>query len=176
MTYDLTRFDGDQYFNEKELLKAASASPSSKELLIHMDPQDFLKAAEPLLDSSSKREIELMRLCYDGVKMDYVPYLSFDNNGDGVATGFGHEGRHRAGAMIRLGVKHMPVRFICRDGYYAIMWGRQGRGDHDRLKGIWPKVYKQERLAFPDRAPRITYHSIPFPVPDLRVDSGWISR
>ena len=96
----------------------------SREILSTMPIQNFLSAA--LSGRSIEKEMTTERLLRSGEKFESVPVLYVRNNGDGTGTVTGHEGRHRARAIAKLGYKEMPVKIISQGGDgRAIRWGQQ---------------------------------------------------
>ena len=73
---------------------------------IPMKITDFLSMAKPGFDQSKADHVT--ELLEKGAKFESVPYLYFDlENGNARVTG--HEGRHRARALLQLGYSTMPV-------------------------------------------------------------------
>jgi hypothetical protein len=154
--------DGDQYFDPSALASAASQNSKSRSILIYMDPQDFLTVAEGRKSVDTWKRDRVSSSMKAGVKWDDIPTISFKHDGKGVAYVTGHEGRHRADALIEAGVSSMPVLLTSegsREGD-AIRWGQQGIPDSfDRIDQKWPEVLKQENGGS---------GSIPFPISDMR--------
>ena len=94
----------------------------TKELFAYMPPEEFLALAEPFSregESPSKRE-NVLRLLTENTRFRDGPALSFDETGQV----YGHEGRHRATALLRMGVARIPVLLRARGGT-GIRWGEQ---------------------------------------------------
>ena len=70
-------------------------------------------------ESPSKRE-NVLRLLTENTRFRDGPALSFDETGQV----YGHEGRHRATALLRMGVARIPVLLRARGGT-GIRWGEQ---------------------------------------------------
>ena len=116
--------DSAQFFNDAALRQAANQNDKSREILSTMPIQNFLSAA--LSGRSIEKEMTTERLLRSGEKFESVPVLYVRNNGDGTGTVTGHEGRHRARAIAKLGYKEMPVKIISQGGDgRAIRWGQQ---------------------------------------------------
>ena len=154
--------DADKYFHEKDLSRAANQSPKSRDRLVSMNPDDFLRVAEKVqgvYDPQKKHNVE--SALGSGAKLMDIPFLQFVNNGDGTATVTGHEGRHRAMAFRARGLTSMPVLLASgeRGAGPAIRWGVQDDPtSRDRLRGKWPTILKGQNRD----------DTIPFPVADLR--------
>ncbi len=129
--------DGARYFDldsqhVKGLLRSM-ADPHSRETLVAMSPDDFLTLAAPIQDGPGAVEDSETGRLYAPSKMEGVidalergvlladiPFLNIDPvNDDEEAKVKGHEGRHRAMALEKIGVRLMPVR-IKSDTY---RWG-----------------------------------------------------
>ena len=94
----------------------------TKELFAYMPPEEFLALAEPFSregESPSKRE-NVLRLLTENTRFRDGPALSFDETGQV----YGHEGRHRVTALLRMGVARIPVLLRARGGT-GIRWGEQ---------------------------------------------------
>ena len=117
---------------------------------IWMTPERFLKLAYPLKeyakDSSSKDRVNAIKrtLQKKGSDMD-MPYFSMKRNKNGELQVSGHEGRHRAVAIMELyGDKKIPVQLTMDEAMKL-----QNRGDMDwdvpaseRKKGTVSKEFK----------------------------------
>ena len=80
----------------------------SREILIDMPVGDFIKMAETAEPIQSKvKDVE--KLLDEGVQFNDIPFLEFNNDQKGNAKIVGHEGRHRARALKKRGVKTIPV-------------------------------------------------------------------
>lgn len=159
--------DGDKYFDPKQI--ASIGGYKSRDILIHMSPDDFLKMAEQTEGSDYKRAT-VAGVLASGKPFSDLPFLAFDHNDKGVAEVVSHEGRHRAMALKKLGVTSIPVVFQSRQSGNGqpIRWDQQGKKSYDRLQGEWPKVINGQP-SWDDnyvKVPRGT--QIKFPVTDLR--------
>ncbi len=103
-------------------------SYKSRELLVYMSPDQFLRMAAPLpiegklSPRSIDNIVELVQLMRGGTQMAEVPFLDIGDFG----KIHGHEGRHRANALRRLGYKKMPVRLRSLETYGpGIRWSEQ---------------------------------------------------
>ena len=92
----------------------------SREILVYLHPDQFLRLAKPLPESpySAQNIQELASLMRGGTQMSDIPFLMMDKYG----RIDGHEGRHRANALKRMGYQKMPVRLTSSD---YIRWSEQ---------------------------------------------------
>ena len=117
--------DSAQYFDNDAIGRAAAQSDGSREILTKMPISDFLTAAESAAPVPTKTS-NINNLLASGQKFYSVPFLYVRNDGDGVGTVVGHEGRHRAKALSALGLKDIPVLIVSQGGRGpSIRWGRQ---------------------------------------------------
>jgi len=134
-----------KYFN-KDQIDAIGNNPKSRETLIYLSPEEFLALAKKI-PSERKTKEALDELVKSGGRFDSIPFLSFDNEGDGVAKIVGHEGRHRAMALQDIGVKKIPVKFVSREGGKgnAIRWGSDTENkDSFEYIDVWPEFLYSE--------------------------------
>ena len=115
---------GVSYFSASWIANAEEEARAykTKELFAYMPPEEFLALAEPFSregESPSKRE-NVLRLLTENTRFRDGPALSFDETGQV----YGHEGRHRATALLRMGVARIPVLLRARGGT-GIRWGEQ---------------------------------------------------
>lgn len=133
----------------------------SRSKLLHMHPKHFLDMAASTEEVPHKKA-GVEKVLESGSKFHDVPHLTFEHDGKGHATVVGHEGRHRAMALVRRGVTSMPVLLHSSSSNKgpAIRWDQQHEGSFDKLKDEqWPKhLHGQDRL---EGKPHKT---IPFPV------------
>ena len=117
--------DSAQYFNDETIQRAASQSDGSREILSKMPIADFLSAAETA-DAVPTKTNQIRMLLAQGKKFNSVPFLYVRNDGNGLGTVVGHEGRHRARALAALGLQDLPVLIVSQGGQGpSIRWGRQ---------------------------------------------------
>lgn len=132
-----------KYFDEELLSIAENQSPSSRETVIWMSPDDFLAAAaDGVADEKTER---VNRMVEAGEKFQPL-YLSFDHDGQGKAWVTAHEGRHRARKMKELGITQVPVVFKSgeRGRGRAIRWG-EATNPRGLTQQTWPQTLKKER-------------------------------
>jgi hypothetical protein len=124
---------GDDFFNMESAPQIYN--DRSRETLIYMSPQDFLKMARYGYDQEKMDTIKSVQ-----GKFRNIPMLGFvhDNKGNGQVIQ--HEGRHRARLMLEKGVTEMPVLFLSIEGPgRGIRWGQQ-----KEEKYVMPKTLKSE--------------------------------
>jgi hypothetical protein len=148
----------DEFFDIEDLCEVKY---KSREKLISMRIEDFLALAEHGFDpDKAGRTREIVR---SGGKFPDTPGLLIAHDGE-VARIVGHEGRHRARALLAEGYTHMPVMLLVTPGEvgYSIRWSEQydpGRFDYAQ---IWPSILEAEYGSLP--APDGGMFQIPFPV------------
>lgn len=149
---------GESYFAPDAIAKARDEANEykSRTTIIEMTPDQFLDMAERLgskgaAEISQEKTNTVAGVLSRGEKFSSIPHLSYEIDREtGDATVVGHEGRHRAMALKKLGVKSMPVTFRG-----PIRWDQQeDKAGFDRVKK-WPKTLKGE-----------TEGEMPFPVLD----------
>jgi hypothetical protein len=111
--------NGENFFSDSALdaIKNPNYDPTKRHpghnpefsKLIHMHPADFLSVARNGHDPEKEQRVE--NVLKSGEKFSDLPELHFKHNGEGVARVSGHEGRHRARALLARGVDSMPVIF-----------------------------------------------------------------
>lgn len=87
---------------------------STAESLVMMNPQNFLKLANPLRKYAHEKHKRVKKTLFQGGKFKDLPYLKIEKRGE-VFKVIGHEGRHRTTYLPLLypeGSVKMPVRFI----------------------------------------------------------------
>lgn len=111
----------EDYFDSSALSMAKNQGSKSRELLIDMSIDDFLRLAEE--GRSFSKESGVDSLLSKGIKFESIPFLGVGfYSGDPLAMKVkSHEGRHRARALRKLGFKMMPVKVV----HDSIRWGGQ---------------------------------------------------
>lgn len=142
------------YFREKSF-----ASVSKR--VVDIDIDTFLGLAEPLKEDDEKRhDFDIKSFLIDvaaGRKFDWnVPALTIKRTEDDIWKVIGHDGRHRAMLLKKLGYKEMPVCI-----YFKNMKGEDGKWyipseDDDR----WADVVYCQNDTFADRPQK----KFPFPI------------
>jgi hypothetical protein len=150
------KFSAEPMWSPKALKDAANQTRGSREILIEMAPQDFLRMADDFKPVPFKKK-RIADARNAGKQMDSVPTLGFDNMGKGRAKVAGHEGRHRALRAIEEGYDTIPVLLKSREGgdAQAIRWGSQEPNSPDYVDDF-PTILeaqgeKTDTLPFPVR-------------------------
>lgn len=101
-----------------------ASSTLSRRTIVYMSPKDFLRIAEPFTPSELNLSV-IKKVMETGRKIASLPYIIFDNNGNGTASVVGHEGRHRMFIFQSAGIDKIPVVLHSREGGagQAIRWG-----------------------------------------------------
>lgn len=156
--------DGDKYFNVEALERAKNQPSGSREVLTHMSPDDFLRMADEFMPSQFKTN-QVDKFLSANSPFETVPNLTFEHDGKGNARVTGHEGRHRATALKKLGVTQMPVVLLsAQNGIgFGIRWGEQSGDYAHPIPGVWPKKLKGQR--------DVAAETISFPISDIRDQS-----
>lgn len=96
------------YFSDDALIKACDACCRSQKMtLVSMKANDFLLLADFGYDHGKMRNAT--SLIESNIKFHTLPVLHFKHDGMGKAEVVGHDGRHRARALIKNGVSTLPV-------------------------------------------------------------------
>ena len=157
-TYDATnpdiRYslrDATDAFDPAVVGEASEQGYKSKEKLVSMPITDFLKLAE--FGHSKRKQDDAEQRVKSGTKFTTLPYLEvYETIEDGLRV-TGHEGRHRARALLAEGKETMPV--ILRGD---IRWSEQNDPDKFDYRETWPaRIYAQKGAIN-------EYASIPMPV------------
>jgi len=157
---DVKQMEGAEYFNDVAF-DSLSIKHKSRETVVLMSPDEFLDMARKLGDDTEfgKSTTKLVEHLDEGGKFDDVPFLKFENDGEGTAKVVGHEGRHRMNALKAKGVTKVPVRFISSEhgSGPGIRWSEQADPDSfDYVKTRPTKLLSEEgdkSIAFPDVFP-----------------------
>lgn len=103
---------GALFFSVEAMREAQQeAAGRSRTVLVELDPQDFLAAAKKGTDDWKAEGVE--GVLSKGKLFESVPQLHVVTHANGVAEVIGHDGRHRARALLARGVRRMPVRVRC---------------------------------------------------------------
>lgn len=158
----------DEAFEEK-LLADTTPLPNSREKIIYMKIDDFLKMAAPLEKPTKKTASEILQ---SGGKFNSIPFLEYKNDANGVAKVSGHEGRHRALALKDAGYTEMPVKIVSPD----IRWSEQLDTTSRDYVADFPKTLKGQEdnavneIAFPiKREDALNPAKAPTPKPEATV-------
>lgn len=155
------------YFTKDSLEQAFSQPIDSRDILIYMNPKDFLSVA--MSGHSVDKMNTVKQLAHDNISFNEIPFLNFVHDGEGTARVTGHEGRHRAKVLIDLHCTEMPVLLRHRydENGQAMLWHTMNSQDN-RFYDMWPERLYGERGSSEDT----NQHSknfISFPIDDLRL-------
>jgi len=137
-----------QRFDAKLLEQAGRQSVGSREILVDMPIRDFLKVAEKVAPDdpgrAGSRKIT-KELVEKGTPFNTLPSITFENLGDGAAKATGHEGRHRAIALLDAGEETMPVVLTSSGGKGgSIRWLKQNDPNSSDYIDVLPDRLKSE--------------------------------
>jgi len=157
-TYDATnpdiRYslrDATDNFDPAVVADVSEQGYKSKEKLVSMPITDFLKLAE--FGHSKRKQDDAEQRVKSGTKFTTIPYLEvYEKYEDGLRV-TGHEGRHRARALLAEGKETMPV--VLRGD---IRWSEQNDPDKFDYVKQWPERIYAQKGAINE------YASIPMPV------------
>ena len=141
----------EQPFDAEALAAAGRQGDSSREILVEMPIDDFLKAAKTGV--YSQKLAGTRELVKAGTPFNSIPYLGFKNMGDGTGKVIGHEGRHRAMALKEVGETTIPVRLTsdASENGPSIRWGKQNDPtDMDYVQVLPTKLIEEEGKAIVD--------------------------
>lgn len=142
------------YFDPEVLRKGQHVEYKSRSQVIKMDIKDFLKMAKPLSTPQKEKMDRIQHLLKHKIDFESIPFLYFEVEGD-KARVTGHEGRHRAIALMELGQTTIPVELRG-----PIRWSEQNDPNRFDYLETWPKTLISEDGS----------KKIPFPV--SRKESG----
>lgn len=134
--------DGDKHFVMTGPQMQEARNPKSRSALVYMSPAEFLSL---IPKSFNPEKLENTRqLAQQGVPYRDIPQLNFMHNGNGEATVFDHEGRHRSQALHELGIQQIPVilRSLGNRNGPEIRWGSQDN-KFDKIP-VMPKILHGE--------------------------------
>lgn len=129
--------DAVEMFEPDSIAERKDVGFKSRRKLVNMPIKDFLLLAKEGRELPEKVE-RIESSLNKGEKLQEVPTLQLFKAPDGQQVVEGHEGRHRAKALLRRGYTHMPVEFLSSN----IRWGEQR--DPTRFDYIdeWPTTLK----------------------------------
>ena len=135
-------------FDPEALKSAANQNDKSREILVDMPIEDFLRVSEKVspddLGRADSRKVT-KELVEKGTPFRSIPSLTFENLGDGTAKATGHEGRHRAMALLAAGEDTIPVVLKSSGGKGgSIRWGQQSDPDSFDYIDVLPDRLKSE--------------------------------
>lgn len=130
-----------EHFDRNQIDDNKHVQNKSREKLIDMPIEHFLNMAHSGHDED-KMERTTSTLA-KGEKFNSIPFLEIQHDNKGNAKTVGHEGRHRAKALLAKGHTSMPVVLKTMDSG-SIRWSEQNDGnDYDKVK-TWPTKLKGE--------------------------------
>jgi hypothetical protein len=146
---------GNSLFSSDAIAVAKKQNDKSREILVYMPINDFLKAAKSIagepLEASQTKLKNTMGLLESNTPFSSIPSLTFKNKGDGTGKVVGHEGRHRAMAINALGLNErgtsqIPVILRSEAGEGpSIRWGQQSNPDSfDYVDNLPTKLISEE--------------------------------
>lgn len=141
--------DATDRFDPAEIEQASQQRYKSKNKLVDMPIIDFLKLAEFGFDK--QKEILAQKREQEGMKFTSIPYLYMEREGNNLRV-TGHEGRHRARALLAAGYETMPVEWRT-----DIRWSEQTDPDKFDYSETWPDRILAQKGALRESA------SIPMP-------------
>src|ERR1700758_2245888 len=115
--------DATEMFNPSVVEHGMPVKYKARDRLVSMKIEDFLHLARAGHDPAKERGVN--KLIRTNTKFETLPYLYFDLEPDGSAKVTGHEGRHRARALLQLGYTTMPVELRG-----PIRWSEQNSPDN----------------------------------------------
>jgi len=143
--------DATDAFDPKAVEEDSQQKYKSREKLVSMPITDFLKLAE--FGHVKSKQDDAEQRVKSGTKFTTLPYLEvYETVEDGLRV-TGHEGRHRARALLAEGKETMPV--ILRGD---IRWSEQTDPDKFDYVEKWPERIYAQKGAINE------YASIPMPV------------
>lgn len=137
------------YFKE-DLARYLVQSPMSRETVIYITPEQFLKLAEEGYSSIKEERVKNLVAEEKDLELPYLGCVTRKGGDLEVAyEGGDHEGRHRMRALQALGVKLIPVRIVSKEHGEgpAYRWGKTDRRP-SRLFG-----HKGYSIPFPETHP-----------------------
>lgn len=138
-------------FETQSIKDVAVPKYKSKDKLVEMRISDFLDLAEQGFDQSKQDDAD--RIVLSDEKLMKIPEMNVWGSGNTYDV-MGHEGRHRARALLKAGYDTMPV--LLKNT--PIRWSEQMDPESFDYKKEWPKTLKSEKGALKG------WFSIDFPV------------
>lgn len=157
------------YFSKESFDAANNQDADSRQILIYMNPQDFLSVA--MSGHCDDKMNNIKELVQNHIEFNEIPFLNFIHDGEGTARVTGHEGRHRAKILIELGITEMPV--LLRHSYdengQAMLWHTMN-SDKNQFNDEWPERLYGERGSSSETN-KNSKNYIDFPIKDLRLSA-----
>lgn len=139
--------DSTHLFSRNKISSNDRPEWKSREKLVSMNIDTFLTLAKAGFYEPKLRAVQ--EIIRRGDEISELPYLiAYETDEEATFAVDGHEGRHRAMALKRMGYKTMPV--LLRT---SIRWSEQDDPQKFDYKAVWPKQLINEdgnaRLRFP---------------------------
>ena len=156
------------HFSKDAIDTAYNQPIDSRDILIYIHPQDFLSVA--MSGHSEEKMNRVKDLIKENTGFNEIPFLNFVHDGEGTARVTGHEGRHRARALLELGITEMPVLLRHRydENGQAMLWHKMNSNDN-KFYDMWPERLYGER-GCSEETNKNSKNYITFPIEDLRLD------
>lgn len=156
------------HFTKEAILSAFNQPADSRDILIYMNPTDFLSVA--MSGHSDEKLNTVKELIGNNVLFNEIPFLNFIHDGEGTARVTGHEGRHRAKVLIELDISEMPVLLRHRydENGQGMLW-HQMNSKENKFYDEWPNRLYGER-GDSEATNKHSKNYIRFPVEDLRLE------
>jgi hypothetical protein len=107
----------EKYFLQDALDRAFRQNTLSRETVIYMSPDQFLRLARPGFEQDKLDGVN--EVLDSGKRLNEIPFLGVVTRDDGdvevASEGRDHEGRHRMWAMKERKARLVPVRIISRE-------------------------------------------------------------
>lgn len=167
ITYYFGTIMNQVYFTHEALDKAYHQPHDSRDILVYMNPKDFLHIA--MSGFSEEKMQNVQHLFKDNVQFNEIPFLNFVHDGEGTARVTGHEGRHRARILMANNITEMPVLLRHRydENGQAMLWHTMNTLEN-KFFDMWPERLYGER-GDSEATNKHSKNYISFPIEDLRV-------
>jgi hypothetical protein len=151
---------GVEHFENTLLNKAKSVVYKARDKVIEMSIKDFLRMALPIRQEVVDKSMHVKDLLEKKTRFSSLPYIYFYVDGK-TARVTGHEGRHRALALLAMGYTTMPV-----DLRGPIRWSEQTDSARFDYLEEWPSLLVSEDGS----------KTMPFPVTREKANVGLQAR
>lgn len=167
--------DATPLFSPYEVERLGGPEYLSRERLVSMPITQFLQLASELKSGENKEKKDrLEKALNSGDTIHEIPHLSFVISGANAKV-TGHEGRHRAFALLRRGFDRMPVSLKSRESKEGVIrWSaEEAPNAYSGKVKSWPKILigQDDRLTIPFPISREDAHK-PYVVPEEKVEEA----